>query len=378
MKVSIFVLIISVISLIHFHDDSIDSNGDKNDNKITVIDKEKSYPDNAPKIKAEERFISLETRKDVLLGQDAHIYYVSDNRLLIANTIKGDVFIFDMKGNALSYFNQKGGNGYAIIKYALYDEPNIEIYIADHINKKICVFSETGALNRTLHLPATTDITEIYNFDANSLLAFNEYQYGPIKEKQPYMFISKKDGKIISKLNIITNKATLKILVSDRVWKSISNNFSGNCKFGTDFILANMSCDTIYLLKQDKSLTPIFVQTPSVFSDHPVITQVGMKTDDYIIFCKYPYDLKSTKKMPPDGGVKYFMYEFRTGQFYSLKNQKYWSEKVDLPQNTSVELIYPYVLKEWLKRGYLNGKLKELATKVDVNDNPVVRINKFN
>lgn len=154
-------------------------------------------------------------------------------------------------------------------------------------------------------------------------------------------------------------------------------NFSGSCKFGNDFILANMSCDTIYLLKQDKSLTPLFVQTPNVFAEHPVMTMVGMKADDFIIFSKFPYNLKSTRKLPPDGGVKYFMYEFKTGQFYSLQKNQYWAEKIDIPKNMHVEIFECYVLKEWLKRGYLKGKMKELASKVDINDNAVIWINKF-
>jgi hypothetical protein len=348
----------------------------KSQQKVIVIDKEKSYPEKKLELKSKESFIRLETKTGFLLGQDAHIYYISDKRMLITNALNGDVLIFDMNGKGLSRFNQKGGNGYAFLKYAMYDEPKEEVYIVD-ITKKICVFSETGALKRTLHLPTSTDITEIYNFDENTLLAFNEYQYGPIKEKQPYLFISKKDGKILSRLNITTDKATPRVLITDKGMSSIGNNFSGNCKFGNDFILANMSCDTIYLLKQDKSLTPLFVQTPSVFSEHPVMTMVGMKTDDFIIFSKFPYNLKSTRKLPPDGGVKYFMYEFKTGQFYSLQKNQYWAEKIDIPKNMHVEIFECYVLKEWLKRGYLKGKMKELASKVAINDNAVIWINKF-
>lgn len=347
--------------------------------KVIVIDKEKSYPEKKLELKTKESFVRLETKKGFLLGQDAHIYHISDKRMLITNALNGDVFIFDMNGKAVSHFNQKGGNGYAYLKYALYDEPVGEVYIVD-ITKKICVFSETGALKRTLHLPSSTDITEIYNFDENTLLAFNEYQYGPIQEKQPYLFISKKDGKILSRLNITTNKATPRVLITDngKGAYTIGNNFSGNCKFGNEFILSNMSCDTIYLLKQDKSLTPLFVQTPSVFAEHPVMTRVGMITDDFIVYSTYPYDVKSTKKLPPDGGVKFFMYEFKTGQFYSLKKMDYWAEKIDIPRNMYVEICEGYLLKEWLKRGYLKGEMKKLAEKVNVNDNPVVWINRFN
>lgn len=363
----------------------------KNRQKIPVLDKEKRYPPKSFDPAAEETYIRLETRKDALLDRDAHIYYVSDKRILITNALKGDVFIFDINGKVLSHFNQKGGYGYVFLNYALYDEPNKEVFIADHISKKIVVFSEEGTLKRTLRLPSAMNITEIYNFDKNTLLAFHEHRCGKQTQEKPYLFITKKDGNIFSRLNIITNKANPRVLVtgsytdkntySGTVYGS-KNNYSGSCKFGQDLILANMSCDTIYRLKQDKTLTPLFVQYPTVFSDPPVITSVGMVTDDFVIFSVFPYDLteirrNANKKQEGNAPVKFLLYEYKTGQFFELEKRRYWAEKVDVPKNTGVELMQPYVLKEWLKRGYLKGELKEIATKVDITDNPVVKITKL-
>ena len=166
---------------------------------------------------------------------------------------------------------------------------------------------------------------------------------------------------------------------------SIISNRSGSCKFGKEFILTNMSCDTIYLLEQDKTLTPLFVQSPTVFSDPPLVTSVGMKTDDFMTFCVYPYDLKKirreyesgNKQNGSNGGLKFLMYEIKNGQFFELEKYKYWDEKIDVPANTSVELLSPYIMKIWLKQGYLKGELKEIATKVNATDNPVVKIAKF-
>jgi len=366
----------------------------KSRHKIPVLDKEKQYPIKSFEPEAEETYICLETSKDVLLDNDAHIYYVSDKRILITNALKGDVFIFDMNGKVLSHFNQKGGYGYVWLSYALYDEPNNEIFIADGISRKIFVFTEEGGLKRTLHLPLTTKITEIFNFDENSLLAFHEHYFGKQTQEKPYLFISKKDGSILARLNISTKKANPRVLsvgsYTDKNTYSgtsytIGGNFFGSCKFGQDFILANMSCDTIYRLQQDKSLTPLFVQYPTVFSDPPVITCVGMVTDDFVMFSVFPYDLKEARRKAEanekqdgtDIRIRDLIYEFKTDQFFELEKRRYWAEKVDVPSNTSVELMQPYALKAWLKRGYLKGELKEIATKVDITDNPVVKITKF-
>jgi hypothetical protein len=363
----------------------ISKNGDtKKQQNIPVIDKTKHYPKKALDPEVELTYILLETNKDVLLAQDAHVYYVSDKRMLITNALHGDVFIFDMDGKALSHFNEKGRDGYFILDYALYDEPNKEVFILDKASDKIYVYTENGARKRILNMPKSTSIAEIYNFDANTLLAFHEHHYGPLIEKQPYMFISKKDGSIISHLNITTNKANPRELRRTNENGSITahiirSNYSGSCKFGQDFILANMSCDTIYLLKQDKTLIPLFVQSPTVFTEPPIITSVRMKTDDFITFSIYPYDLSNSAKKK--GGstkeIKDLMYEFKTGQFFELEKNKYTAEKVDVPANTSVELIPAWALKSWLEKGKLKGELKQIAQKVDISDNPVIEITKF-
>lgn len=364
--------------------------GTKNKQNLPVIDKTKRYPKKAFDREVVETYIQLETRKDILLDGDAHLYYVSDKRMLIVNRQQGDVFIFDMNGKAISRFNEKGRDGYTMLDYALYDEPNKEVFIVDNISKKIFVFSEDGARKRTLHFPQSMQIIELCNFDENTMLAFHEHQYGSLVHKQPYFFISKKDGSIISRLNITTNKINprrLYIFNSDNsiTQHVITTNASGNCKFGQEFILANMSCDTIYLLKKDKTLTPLFVQTPSVFSEPLLVPTVQMKTDDFVTFYIYPFDLKKVKREYESGEKpkgysaegKHLMYEFKTGQFFELENNINTVDKCDVPAKTSVEVLHPYILKKWLENGRLKGKLKEIAKKVDVNDNPIIKIAKF-
>jgi hypothetical protein len=354
--------------------------------KLPVIDKEKSYPEKNFKPETDVKYIPLETRKDILLDQGAHIYYVSDKRILITNWLRGDVFIFDMNGKSVSHFNQKGGLGYVRIDYAVYDEKSQEVFILDEISRKIVVFTEKGSFKRTLHLPSNMYSGEIYSFDDSTLLVYNEYLYGEFTQKRPYFFISKVDGKILSGLNIVFERVNSRILVADheggKMAYEISVDFEGNCKYGDEYILSNMSSDTVYILKKDKSLTPYFVQYPTVFLDPPIITGVVMKTKDYIVFSIYPYDLKESKRMKelgirPRRTVKFLMYEFKSGQFFTCSKWNYVVNKVDLPINTSVELIQPYVLKEWLKRDDLTGELKKIASEIEVDANPIIKLIRF-
>jgi hypothetical protein len=351
-----------------------------------ILDKEKSYPETEFEHEVEVTFIPLETNKDILLDRGAHIYYVSDSCLMITNMFKGDVFIFDMTGKAISHFNQKGGLGYVRIDYAVYDSKNQEIFILDEISRKIAVFNEKGEFRQRFNLPSDMYSGEIYNFNDSTLLVYNEYLYGEFTQRQPYFFVSKKDGTIISRLNINLDKANPKILVTDvnggKNAYSISTNFEGSCTFGDEIIIANMSLDTIYILNKDRKLIPYFVQYPTVFSDPPVITGVVMKTKDFIVFSVYPYDLKKSKKRIDVGArsreeVKFILYDFNNGNFFTCKRWKYIANKVDLPKNTTVKLINSYHLINQLEQGKLTGQLKEIATGLKVDDNPVVKITRF-
>ena len=146
-----------------------------------------------------------------------------------------------------------------------------------------------------------------------------------------------------------------------------------------------MSSDTIYQLKQDKTLTPLFVQFPGVFSEPYLITKVAMKTDDFIVFDITPNTLKdSYKKAQGDKNykgtvilTKNIVYEFKTGIFSNWKDWKESVVDVDISNNMSVRFIQPYRLKRYLEEGKLSGELKKIAKSIDISDNPVVQITKF-
>lgn len=347
---------------------------------LPVIDKNKTYPKKEYHLETELTYIPLETNKDVLLDRNAKIFHVSDKKILVANKTRGEIFIFGMDGKAISKFSVKGGLGVVLITYVVYDEANNEVFILDRPSRKIVVYDDLGIYLRTFRFPSELNIDEIYNFDANTLLAYHEHLYGPILQKQPYMFISKHDGSI-SELNITREKANPSVYYekNTNTWAEIGFSHSGNCKFGHEFILANMSSDTIYLLKQDKTISPLFIQTPTVFSDPPVIVSVGMKTDDIITFAIYTFDLMGFVKRGTSGRFKgderFLTYDFSTGTFYEHNSRGCWTEKADLPRNTGARFIYAHDLMD--RSGMLDGQLKKIASNLKLDDNPVVEITKF-
>lgn len=357
-------------------------------NKIPVLDKMKSYPQKKILFKSDATYVPLETSKDVLLGGGCKLNYVSTERIILSDAIRGDVFIFDKNGKIVSKFNQKGPLGYIIITYIAYDETSNELYLLDNIKKKTFVFSQIGTLLRSFNFPHNKSFVEIYNFDKSTLLALDEDKNGSNNLSNPYVFILKSDGKIAGYVSCRQSKVNPTRI--EGVGKDGASSFTithsgipDNCKFGNDFFLANKSMDTIYCLKKDKTLIPILTQTPSVYSEHPTAISVGMVTDQFLMLCVSSYDIKEGVRAMENGDrwrpkFKNYILDRETGEFFEDPDKgKYSVFKIDTPQNQDYRLMQALNLINANKKGILKGKLKEIASKLDIGDNPVIEIRKF-
>ncbi len=356
---------------------------------IPVLDKTKSYPSKKIGFDTDTTYVPLETSNKVLLGGTCYLSYVSDRRILLTDRNSGDVFLFDQNGKIYSSFNRKGGLGYLLISFVAYDEKNAELFILDHIRQKVFVYSENGTLLRSFDTPAKSHIQEIYNFDDTTLLVFDENQYGSSKIIKPYIYIAKNDGKVLGYVNASVEKVN-PAMYSESTGKNHERTFifthygtPDNCKFGNDFILSNKSMDTIYMLKQDKTLIPLFSQVPSVFSEHPTAASVGMVTDQYLEICVSSYDvnegvklMKAGKKWKP--GFHYYILDLKSGKFYDDPEEGDFSvHKVDTSKGQDYKLMQAVNLVKKNQQGLLSGELKKLTSKLDIGDNPVIRIVRF-
>ena len=57
---------------------------------------------------AKVEYIPFETNDNALMGRSTKIFNVSDDYIIAANTIEGDVFVYDGKGKWKYSFNHKG------------------------------------------------------------------------------------------------------------------------------------------------------------------------------------------------------------------------------------------------------------------------------
>ncbi len=323
--------------------------------------------------------------------------YFADSLLAIINQNRGDVFVFNKNGKIRTQFNHKGKSGleYIRITSIAFDEKREELFILDLQKNTILVYSLEGLFKRSFRTPPKSFIKEIYHFDDSILLCYSEYRedwgLDEINQKMPYIYLSKEDGQVLSRVEISFLKR-----ISDRIPIYEDGKMVGmmtlstggrNCKFGREFVISDKSSDTIYSLLPNKNLLPMLVRTPSVHHTNPLITlTVNLKTDRFLFLTIAVLDFnmaKNTKSYPVYGLV----YDFQNRQIYRpvIRNADNPSREtnisplfnVDVPQNTSAQLIDSDRLVELLGEGKLYGNLKQVAQALEEEDNPVLMLIKF-
>jgi len=378
---------------------------------IAVIDISKNYP--AKEINSNlivgREYVPLETTKDTILGVGAGINYVSEKYIVITESRMG-IYIFDRNGKIVSHISRRGRGQeeYTVMSSVVFDEKNKEIFVFSNAGigevGQILVYSIAGEHKRTIGYPADLELTA-YDFDNENILVYdsrglNQNNY----RDMPYLFLSKEDGSIISTLDInLPVRYSSSVIIPFRsasgggaVNANISLGIPNRRHDGQDFIIGDISSDTIYRLTREKELKPFIVTKPSVHSTNPHVASTPvMITDNFIILWIASLDYAAVR----EGRVrvlpgKTLMYEFESRNIYSIDYNGDLAGVHTLQKNTDANLLNIYGLNsaynnkgeelEWLMAtlGEEDEKrlLEELGQFVDTlheRDNPVVVITKY-
>lgn len=233
----------------------------------------------------------------------------------------------------------------------------------------------------------------VYNFDDKTLLAYdtkdiNMPQAREIANKQPYYLISKKDGKIVSQLNLKFKERISNVLVitENAQMRSRTLSAENNLKFGQKFVITDMSSDTVYHLMPDGTFVPMLVKKPSVRNaEPPAVLVTGLETDKFIsmanLLLDFNRDRNSRRSL-----ISEVMLEYESGEIYNpfIFNADVPSyklniaiNKMELPRNMCVLFYRVESLQKALEDNKLKGELKELTMKLKEEDNPVLVLVKF-
>jgi len=365
---------------------------------LPVIDFSKTYAEKVITLRdfADLEYIALETTDDVLLSDGSVLSYISDNYFFVHDNKSGELFIFNRAGKIVSHFNRKGqGPGeypQSSRLRTIFDEKNKEIFVCSY-SKSIYVYSLSGEYKRTLNINALEYRSKVFNFDDETLLFYDEHIIDLDNQSNlntnPYSLISKKDGSQISVLDFYLPKRN-SIYLTQKEGKNqrmTAYFFPSSMYYGKDFVIADISSDTLYLLTQNWTLTPLLTRKPSTHATSGLtnIWTTLLTTDKFLLISNFPIDLSN----PGSGGKSsQLLFEFNTSNITEVsfidldivsRNGRW--QPGDGPatdkKNITAELIWPSNIINAYKAKRLKGNMEKFAKTLNEDDNPVVRIIKF-
>ena len=324
-------------------------------------------------------YIALETKKGFY--NQGVVQAVGKEIIIVKNGVNdGDIYVYNRTGKALRVINHKGSGPeeYTAIYDIALDEDNRELFIHDMRSRKIVVYDLDGQFRRYLRYKESK--TAVFNYDKDHLICYNY-----LDKDIPYVLLSKQDGSIIKEIKIpFKEKKAIRQISSDRIVSS--GHYREIIPFKGNWMLLEVSSDTVYTFLSDYSLRPFLVRTPSIQSMKPEVMLIFRFLSDRYIFMetiRNEFDFKTGK-----GFAKtFFMYDRQEKNFfaynvynsdYSRKKEIYFSflrhinnenHEIEAWQALEADQLY-----EDYREGILKGRLKEIAAKLEEEDNPVIML----
>jgi len=343
-------------------------------------------------------YIVLETNDEFV--NQGFVQDIGKEIILVKNRIAdGNIYVYDRSGKALRKINRKGQGPEEYIRcdQLVLDEDNEEIFVGDAMTRKIFVYDLYGNFKRSFNQKVAEwkeDITRgypyadtrafpytsIFNYDKDNLICFDAFH-----EEIAFVLISKEDGRITTEMKtpFKERKHLFQAPANDPLGGISPAGGSGSLiPYDGHWILAEFSSDTVYTFLQDYSLHPAIVKTPSIQSMEPgVFFHLRFLTDRYYFMETIinEYDFNSRSGFPRT----FFMYDRQEKAFsgYTVYNGDYSTKQevhMYLFRRSTHEIAWyffeSYQLVESYKKGELKGKLKEIAAKLDKEDNRVIML----
>ena len=366
---------------------------------LPVFDLQGQYPEKEIILQdiADVRYAVLETGDSSLVG--IRPILMTDSFLVTVNK-KSDVIFFDKSGKYLHSFNHTGMSGEEygdIVSGYCIDEKAREIFIYDGLQSRIQVYGYGGAYRRALKLPKNRMfVFSIFEYDENFLFGedylFVDSQDGkyPVN-KTPYYKISKKDGKLTSIPITLKERIRdgLSYMIGD-LGASVGLFMSPVARLGSDILIADYSLDTAYVYRDDH-LIPLTVRRNHTSENNiPILATVDVMTGRYLLWYTIVKDIDVKNNHVSDPVT--YLYDRFTNEYcrvdlvnrdvVSATNIPAFQMRLSanyhvVPENYAIQYYPAEELIELNGQGKLKGELKEIASKLNDEDNPVLLIAKF-
>ena len=357
---------------------------------IKVDVKKSSYPQKELIIQdfMDVEYVALETNDDFI--NQGIVRAIGKDIILVVNRNRdGNIFVYDRTGKALRIINRKGQGGeeYQYCGDIVLDEDNGEIFVCDIMTRKIFVYDLFGNFNRSLmyqeYAKKRMFYSDILYYDKDNLICYD----GSISnEDDVYVLISKQDGSITKEIKIPVKKK-ISLFKAGDVLEDGSSIFYGAtvysdiAPFNNNFLLSAISSDTMYTLSLDHSLRPFIVKTPLLQSMDPEVALIFRFSSNRYYFMETIKTEFTERGFEPANPLMYdkqekafFRYKIYNGDYSIKKEISVRSLEPVNHERESQQVLEAHQLVESYKKGELKGKLKELASKLNEDDNPVIML----
>lgn len=374
--------------------------------ELPVIDLQKEYPKKKVCIQdyADIEYIPLETHDNALITSKhlSGMKWVDD---MLAVSDFDAIHFFNRQGKYLSSINKRGGSGeeYNFISSYTIDPKAKEVYIYDFkvLNNKLLVYDIDGTFKRQIPLKDYTNNQPIFDYSPQELITCDIFNLDKIDEKnptskRPYYKISKHDGTV----------SLLPIVLEDRFGDALrfhKNDLSHTIKIGIypfvkngdELIIADFAMDTVYTYKDDQ-LKPIAVrQNRYKENGNPILATLLLKTNRYQFWdvCEKKIEFDGQKASVPD--PQRLLFDRFTGECFYFDefdnadgipadsamemrfSQKLGLKSTEVAPNCITQAFEAEFLINQYNNGKLSGPLKDIASNLQIDDNPVLMIARF-
>jgi len=202
--------------------------------------------------------------------------------------------------------------------------------------------------------------------------------------ERPYMLMSKEDGTITSELNIIIPERYAVTYIGEG--KLTLYRLPYNRYHDQDFVIADMSSDTIYTFSKNRELSPLFVRKPSVSSSRPLVVWSSMFITEKFSVLHTGKKNESSRNVTTAFSMDTLMHNLSTGEINSVTfvNDDFpsagWTPSIGVQlsqKNIVAGLLQMSVLFNAYEKQQLKGDLEQLVETLDEEDNHIVMIVTF-
>lgn len=333
-------------------------------------------------------YIPLETNDEFLC--QGFVLNITPNYILAKNfKWNGELFIFDRNGKAVKKIKQPGqGPGeYTFILKAIYDEENKELFVCD-LGKKILVYDLDGNFKRDLKPDEGTAYFRFEDFDRNNLLCYNGLvqNTGDMK-RESFLLVAKQNGEIQT-IEIPFRERITTMVMAINPDTGIPHGAMPNSDYPfipyqDGWVLMEPSADTMYTFSaKERCLKPFIARTPSIQTmDQKIFLFLSIITDRYCFMeaVKKEYDFGKDSGFPRTNLVydkqkdKIFECKVFNGD-YTIKKQVYTNWHPLTSEVATCHALPAHELIEAYEKGQLKGKLKEIASGLNEDSNPVLML----